>query len=54
MGRAEIAAAYEASFKRRPTRTEWEALILAVLGAEEEEARVLDEGVVKALRLEIG
>jgi hypothetical protein len=48
----EIAAAYEAALKRRPTRAEWEALLLAVLGTEESEARVIDEGVVKSVRLD--
>ena len=43
----------QTAFKRRPTKAEWEAL-LAVLGAEEEEARVIDEGVVKKLSLDLG
>ncbi len=49
----EIVAAYEAAFKRRPTKAEWEALLLGILGAEEEEARVMDEGVVKKVRLDL-
>jgi hypothetical protein len=50
----EIAAAYEAAFKRRPTKAEWEALLLGVLGAKEDEARVMDEVVVKNVRLDVG
>jgi len=48
----EILGAYETALKRRPSRAEWEALLLGALGAEEPEARVLDEGVVKRVRLE--
>jgi len=48
----EIVGAYEAEFKRRPSRAEWEALLLGALGAEEPKARVLDEGVVKKVRLD--
>ena len=51
---SEIVAAYEATFKRRPTKAEWEALLLGVLGAEEEEARVMDEGVVTKVSLDVG
>lgn len=48
----EIVEAYEAAFKRRPTRAEWEALLLGVLGAEEPEARVIDEGLIRKVRLD--
>lgn len=48
----EIVGAYDAAFKRRPSRAEWEALLLGVLGTEEPEARVLDEGAVKKVRLD--
>jgi hypothetical protein len=48
----EIVGAYEAAFKRRPSGPEWEALLLGVLGAEEPEARVLDAGIVKNVRLD--
>ena len=51
---SEIVAAYEAAFRRRPTKEEWEALLLGVLGAEEGEARVMDAGVVKSVRLDVG
>ena len=50
----EIVAAYEAAFRRRPTKEEWEALLLGVLGAQEEEARRIDTGVVKKVRLDLG
>jgi hypothetical protein len=50
----QVRAEYETAFSRRPTKAEWEALLLAVLGAEEEEARVIDEGVVKKLSLDLG
>lgn len=48
----EIVGAYETTFKRRPSRAEWEALLLGVLGAEEPQARALDEGIVKKVRLD--
>ena len=51
---ADVVAAYEKAFTRRPTKGEWEALLLGVLGAEEEEARVLDTGVVKNVHLDVG
>jgi hypothetical protein len=50
----EIVMLYEAALNRRPTRTEWEALLLGVFGAEELEGRVIDEGVVKNVRIDSG
>jgi hypothetical protein len=47
-----VIAEYEASFSRRPTKAEWEALLLAVSGAEEPDERVLDDGVVRGVQLE--
>jgi hypothetical protein len=47
----EIVVSYEATLKRRPTPAEWEALLLGVLGAEEPDARVIDEGIVKNVRI---
>jgi hypothetical protein len=44
---AEVVSAYRATFNRRPSRAEWEALLVAVLGAEEPESRVSDEGLVR-------
>jgi hypothetical protein len=48
----EVVGAYEAAFKRRPSRAEWEALLLGALGAEEPRARSLDEGVVTGVHLD--
>lgn len=50
---AEVVALYAQSFGRRPTTAEWEALLLGVLGAEEDDARVLDEGVVTKVHLDV-
>jgi hypothetical protein len=50
---AEIVSQYRVEFNRRPTRAEWEALLTAVLGEEEPEARPLDEGVVKQVLVEL-
>lgn len=49
----EVVVMYEASFKRRPTKAEWEALLLGVLGAEEDEARALDSGAVTKVVLDV-
>ncbi len=48
----EVVAAYEAAFARRPTRREWEAMLLGVLGAEEPEARVMDDGIAKKVSID--
>ncbi len=45
---------YQQKFGRRPTVAEWEALLLAVLGAEEPDARVTDEGTARRVRIEMG
>jgi len=50
----QVRSEYETAFRRRPTKAEWEALLLAVLGAEEEEAQVVDGGVVKKVSLDLG
>lgn len=49
-----VVSGYEAAFKRRPTKTEWEALLVAVLGGEEPDQRVLDRGIVKSVGIETG
>ena len=49
---ARVIAEYQTAFNRRPSRAEWEALLLAVLGAEESEARAFDEGVATKVTLE--
>jgi hypothetical protein len=49
----EIVAAYETSFKRRPTKAEWEALLLGALSTEEDDARALDAAIVTRVRLDV-
>jgi hypothetical protein len=49
---AEVISQYQAEFKRRPTKEEWEALLIALLGEEEQERRPLDDGVVKRVLIE--
>ena len=51
---SKVVADYQAAFNRRPTKAEWEALLHAVLGAEEEAYRVMDEGAVTRVHLEVG
>jgi len=48
---SEVLDQYRAAHGRRPTRAEWEALLCAVLGAEDEDFKVLDAGVVKEVRI---
>lgn len=48
-----VLAEYKETFQRRPTRAEWEALLGAVLGNEEEDYRPLDGAVVKRVSLEV-
>jgi len=43
---------YRSAFNRKPTAAEWAALLTAVLGAEEPDERVLDDGVVKRVVVE--
>ena len=49
---AEVLAAYQSEFNRRPTAREWEALLLAALGADEPETRASDDGVVSRISVE--
>ena len=49
-----VVSEYQAAFNRRPTTAEWEALLTAVLGAEEPDERVLDHGTVKSVGIESG
>lgn len=44
---------YQTAFNRRPTPAEWEALLTAVLGAEEPDQRVLDDGAVKRVVVDL-
>lgn len=45
---------YRATFNRRPTKAEWEALLMAALGGEGPEQKVTDDGIVKIVRVESG
>ena len=47
-----VIAEYEAAFNRRPTKAEWEALLLAVLGTEEPDERVIEDGIVRGVHIE--
>jgi hypothetical protein len=48
-----VVAEYEAAFGRRPTKTEWEALLRTVLGNEHEPTRPMDGGTVKRVTLDV-
>ena len=48
-----VVAQYQTALGRRPTRAEGEALGLAVLGAEEPDARALDDGVPVRVRIDV-
>jgi hypothetical protein len=49
----DIVGEYREMMNRRPTKREWEALLSAVLGAEDPETRPLDDGVIRSVRLEL-
>jgi hypothetical protein len=49
----EVVAQYQALFHRKPTKAEWEALLLAALGSDEEENGALDKSHVINVTLEI-
>ncbi len=51
---AEIVSQYEASFQRRPTKEEWEALLTAVLGEEEAETQPISGATVSRVVIELG
>jgi hypothetical protein len=48
----QIVEMYKAAFDRRPTRAEWEALLLGILGTEASEVQYVEDGAVKRVRLE--
>lgn len=50
---SDVIAQYQSSFKRRPTRAEWEALLHAVLGSATSEERTTDEGIITKVQLEL-
>lgn len=47
-----VVSEYQAAFHRKPTTAEWEALLVAVLGADEPEQMVVEDGVIRGVRLE--
>jgi hypothetical protein len=50
---SQVVEQYRSALDRRPTRAEWEAMLLAVLGAEEPEARAFDRDVARAISIEM-
>lgn len=50
---SEVVDAYEIEIGRRPTKEEWEALFQTVLGEDDPETRILRQGVIAHVRLEI-
>jgi hypothetical protein len=48
-----VVAKYQSALGRRPTKLEWEALLKAVFGNEVPEFRVLDEGIVQRVSLDV-
>ena len=48
----DVVSMYQSAFNRRPTKEEWESLLLAVFGADEPEARASDEGVATKVTME--
>lgn len=44
---------YQTQFHRSPTRGEWESLLFAVLGDSDSNAQPVNEGVVRAVRMEV-
>jgi hypothetical protein len=48
-----VVSAYQNGVGRRPRKAEWEALLMAVLAADEADARVCDDGVPSAVVIEI-
>lgn len=49
----QVVSEYRASFGRRPTPTEWEALLEAVLGADQPDERPVDDCVILRVAIEI-
>lgn len=50
---ADLVADYQSALKRRLTRAEWEALLLAVRGSGEPDARVSDEGIAREISVKM-
>lgn len=50
---AEIVSQYQETLNRRPTKTEWESLLRAVLASATSDERVTDDGFVKRVQIEL-
>lgn len=50
---ADVIAQYQEAFNRRPTKTEWESLLHAVLGSATSDEQVTDEGTVDKVHIEL-
>jgi hypothetical protein len=50
---ADVVLQYQAAFGRRPTKSEWESLLHAVLGSATSDERVTDEGIVQKVHIEL-
>jgi hypothetical protein len=48
-----VAADYQSAFNRRPTKAEWEAILVTGLGHDDELWRPMDECVVKRVSLDV-
>ena len=49
-----VVAEYQGAFDRRPTKSEWESLLVSVLGADEPHQNVLEDAVVAKVHIELG
>jgi hypothetical protein len=47
-----VVMAYQTAFQRRPTRQEWEALLLGALGAEDPALQIAEDGIINGVRLD--
>jgi len=50
---ADVVAQYQEAFNRRPTKAEWESLLHAVLGSATSDERVINEGTVAKVHIEL-
>lgn len=53
IARDSVTQAYLSAFGRRPTRAEWETLLVATLTPQGPERAVLDSGTVTGVELEV-
>jgi hypothetical protein len=49
---SEVVSLYQSAFDRRPTKAEWEALLVAVLGSKEPDLKALDEGAITRVEVQ--